>query len=112
MCPASPDPRAVRTQNRLRGALLDLLRTRSWDDITVAGWWLTKIVPVNFSVAGHGPFQLFGFTTVTTFVTVRVWLEAGAGSANARTAREVKDRARRKSVMDGSFLIARSARGF
>ena len=37
MCPASPDPRAVRTQNRLRGALLDLLRTRSWDDITVAG---------------------------------------------------------------------------
>lgn len=36
MCPETPDPRAVRTQNRLRGALLDLLRTRSWDDITVA----------------------------------------------------------------------------
>lgn len=36
MCPVSPDPRAVRTQNRLRGALLDLLRTRTWDDITVA----------------------------------------------------------------------------
>lgn len=36
MCPVSPDPRAVRTRNRLRGALLDLLRTRAWDDITVA----------------------------------------------------------------------------
>ena len=36
MCPASPDLRAVRTRNRLRGALLDLLRTQSWDDITVA----------------------------------------------------------------------------
>jgi len=36
MCPVSADPRAVRTRNRLRGALLDLLRTRSWDDITVA----------------------------------------------------------------------------
>ena len=36
MCPESPDPRAQRTQNRLRGALLDLLRTSSWDDITVA----------------------------------------------------------------------------
>ena len=35
MCPVSPDPRAVLTQNRLRGALLDLLLTRSWDDITV-----------------------------------------------------------------------------
>ena len=36
MCPISADPRAVRTRNRLRGALLDLLLTRSWDDITVA----------------------------------------------------------------------------
>lgn len=36
MCPVSPDPRAVRTRNRLRGALLDLLRSRPWDDITVA----------------------------------------------------------------------------
>jgi len=36
MCPASADPRAVLTQNRLRGALLDLLRTRTWEDITVA----------------------------------------------------------------------------
>ena len=36
MCPVSPDPRAVRTQNRLRGAVLDLLRIRSWGDITVA----------------------------------------------------------------------------
>ncbi len=36
MCPVSPDPRAVRTRDRLRGALLDLLRTRAWDDITVA----------------------------------------------------------------------------
>ncbi len=36
MCPVSADPRAARTRNRLRGALLDLLRTRTWDDITVA----------------------------------------------------------------------------
>jgi AcrR family transcriptional regulator len=36
MCPASADSRAVRTRNRLRAALLDLLRTRTWDDITVA----------------------------------------------------------------------------
>ncbi|HEY3406726.1 MAG TPA: TetR family transcriptional regulator [Propionicimonas sp.] len=36
MCPVSPDLRAVRTRNRLRGAVLDLLRTQSWDDITVA----------------------------------------------------------------------------
>ena len=36
MCPASADPRAIRTQNRLRGALLDLLRIRNWDDISVA----------------------------------------------------------------------------
>lgn len=36
MCPVSPDLRAVRTRNRLRGAVLDLLRTQAWDDITVA----------------------------------------------------------------------------
>ncbi len=36
MCPASEDPRSVRTRFRLRGALLDLLRTRDWDDISVA----------------------------------------------------------------------------
>lgn len=36
MCPTSADPRAVRTRYRLRGALLDLLRTRDWDDVTVA----------------------------------------------------------------------------
>lgn len=36
MCPASVDPRAVRTRNRLRGALLDLLLIRTWDDVTVA----------------------------------------------------------------------------
>ena len=36
MCPVSPDVRAVRTRNRLRGAVLDLLRTQSWCDITVA----------------------------------------------------------------------------
>lgn len=36
MCPISPDARSVRTRNRLRGAVLDLLRTRSWEDITVA----------------------------------------------------------------------------
>lgn len=36
MCPVSPDARAVRTRNRLRSALLDLLLTRSWDDVSVA----------------------------------------------------------------------------
>jgi AcrR family transcriptional regulator len=36
MCPVSADSRVIRTRNRLRGALLDLLRTRTWDDITVA----------------------------------------------------------------------------
>ena len=36
MCPTTPDARSVRTRNRLRSALLDLLLTRSWDDISVA----------------------------------------------------------------------------
>ena len=36
MCPTTADPRAVRTRFRLRGALLDLLRTRDWEDISVA----------------------------------------------------------------------------
>lgn len=36
MCPTTADPRAVRTRYRLRGALLDLLRTRDWDEISVA----------------------------------------------------------------------------
>ncbi len=36
MCPTVADPRAVRTRHRLRGALLDLLRTRDWNDISVA----------------------------------------------------------------------------
>lgn len=36
MCPTTADPRAVRTRTRLRGALLDLLRSRDWDGISVA----------------------------------------------------------------------------
>jgi len=36
MCPTSMDPRTIRTRYRLRGALLDLLRTRAWDEVTVA----------------------------------------------------------------------------
>lgn len=36
MCPTSGDSRAIRTRYRLRGALLDLLRTRGWDEVTVS----------------------------------------------------------------------------
>lgn len=36
MCPTSVDPRATRTRHRLKGALLDLLRTRGWDEVTVS----------------------------------------------------------------------------